>query len=264
MREIEAVVIESFGAAKRSDGFLALWLSELLVENSLGRDKCQDIAEKLEGMARDFDSIGDLHHAREFFSAASKWFRQLGSEAKVAEMTVCVAEIWVNEAVARISSEKPSYMAAASFYENAIQTYRAIPRRERHTHRVEERISELQKELNEAGARSLDEMGFITSPPMDITELTENARNAVKGKTNIGALRSFTSFYPGPRVMEIRKLSEEIVNENPLSALISATYLSRDGRVIAKRPGIGFEADSAEYEAVIWAEMVKYHGINWR
>lgn len=263
VREIEVTVIESFNVAKISDGFLALWLSNLLAENSLGRDKGQDIAEKLEVIARDLDSTGDLHRAREFFGGASKWYQQLGNEAKAIEMTACLAEGWVKEAVARISSEKPSYMAAASFYENAIQIYRTIPRKDRAIRRVDERISEIHKKLTEAGARSLDEMDFITSPPVDITELVEYARNTVKGKTNIEeALQSFANIYHSPGVIKIRKLSEEILNENPLQAYISATHMARDGRVIAKRPGIGSEFGSAEYEVVIWSEMVKYYGRN--
>ncbi|GAB1718746.1 MAG: DUF4209 domain-containing protein [Nitrosospira sp.] len=265
VREIEVTVIEAFSVAKISDGFLALWLSDLLAKNSLGRDKGRDIAEKLEGIARDLDSTADLYRAREFFGAALKWHQQLGNQAKAIEMIACVAEGWVKEAVARISSEKPSYMAAASFYENAIQTYRTIPRKDRAIRRVDERISEIHKELTEAGARSLDEMDFITSSPIDITELVELARDTVKGKINIEeALQSFANIYHSPGVTKIRKFSEEILSENPLPAHISATHMSEDGRVIAKRPGMGFEPDPAEYESIVWAEMVKYYGRNVR
>ena len=104
-------------------GWLICWQ-----QTNSGRDKSVKIAKKLEVMARDFDSGGDLYHARDFFGAASKWYQQLGNKAKVAEITVCVAQGWVKEAVARMSSEWPSYMAAGSFYENAIQAYRTIPR----------------------------------------------------------------------------------------------------------------------------------------
>jgi hypothetical protein len=261
LKEMEINVIESFSIAKISDGLLPLWLSNLLAENSLGRNKSQDIAEKLEGIGRDFDSTDDLHHARAFFGATSKWYKQLGSRAKVAEMTVHVAESWVKEAVARESSESPSYMAAASCYENAIQTYRLITRKERAVYRIDERISELRIKLTEAGCRSLEEMNIVASSPLDIKELVEGARTAVKDKTNIEALESFVNICSNPQVKEIRKNSEKILNENPLHALISASHMSRDGRVIAKRPGLEFETNSVKNEAVIWAEMVRFYGI---
>lgn len=261
MKEIEAAITSAFEVAKGENGFLALWLANLLAENHLAHGKGTDIAKRLESLARSFDVEGDLRRAREFFAASAKWFQQAGDAAKTAEMTVFVAEGWVKEAVARISSDQPSHMVAARFYENAIQTYRSIPRSERAAHRVDERIAELHKSLSEAGKRSLDEMGVINSPPIDITQLVENARNAVRGKSAIDALSAFANIYRGARVVQMRESSEKILREHPLQAFISATHMSRDGRVIAKRPGMGLsDTDSDDTQAAIWAEMVKEYG----
>lgn len=116
MNEIETAITAAFEVANGEDGFLALWLADLLAENHLAREKGTDIAKRLESLARSFDVEGDLHRAREFFAASAKWFQQAGDAAKSAEMTVFVAEDWVKEAVARISSDQPSHMVAASFY----------------------------------------------------------------------------------------------------------------------------------------------------
>jgi hypothetical protein len=260
MEEIEAAITSAFEVAKGEDGFLTLWLADLLAANHLAHGKGTDIAKRLESLARNFDVEGDLRRAREFFAASAKWFQQVGDAAKTAEMTVFVAEGWVKEAVARISSDHPSHMVAASFYENAIQTYRSIPRSERAAHRVDERIAELHKSLNEAGERSLDEMAVISSPSIDISQLVENARNAVRGKSAIDALTAFANIYRGARAVQMREISEKMLREHPLQALISATRMSRDGRVIAKRPGMGLgDADSDDTQAAIWAEMVKHY-----
>jgi len=262
MREIEVAITSAFEVAKSDDGFLALWLADLLSANHLARGKGIDIAKRLKSLARQFDVEGDLHRAREFFAASAKWFKQVGDAAKAAEMIVFVAEDWVKEAVARMSSDQPSHMVAASLYENAIQTYRSIPRSERAAHRVDERISELHKSLNEAGERALDEMGVISSPSIDITQLVENARNAVRGKSSIDALAVFANIYPGARASKVREFSERMLREHPLQALFSATHMSRDGRVIAKRPGMGLgDAESDDTQAAIWAEMVKHYGM---
>jgi len=262
MKEIEGAIISAFEVAKGEDGFLALWLADLLAENYLARAKGIDIAKRLESLARQFDVEGDLRRAREFFAASAKWFQQVGDAAKTAEMNVFVAEGWVKEAIARISSDHPSHMVGASFYENAIQTYRTIPRSERAAHRVDERISELQKSLSEAGERSLDEMGEIRSPSIDITQLVEIARNAVRGKSSIDALAAFANIYPGAQAGKIRESAEKMLQEHPLQALFSATHISRDGRVIAKRPGMGLgDANSDDTQVTIWAEMVKHYGM---
>ncbi len=262
IKEIEAAILAAFDKSRKEDGYLALWVSDMLATHRLGRDHRPAIAAKLETMARNFDVEGDLYRAREYFDAASKWFHQVGNIAKTAEMTACLAEGWVKEAVARLSSEQPSNVAAASFYENAIQTYRRIPRSERNTHRADERITELHKHLSDAGAKSLTEMSVITSPAIDISEIAETAINAVKGKLTLDALAAFANIYRGAQVVKIREFSGKMLREHPLNALFAATHMSRDGRVIARRLGMGFvEADSDESKTTLWAEMVKHYGM---
>jgi hypothetical protein len=260
IKEIEAAIMSVFESAKREDGFFALQLANLLAENRLGQGGSLDIAKKLESLARNFDGEGELRHARMFFAASTKWFQQAGDTAKATEMKVLEAECWAKEAVARISSNKPSHMVAGSFYENAIQTYRTIPRSERAAHRVDERIAELQKSLNESGKRSLDEMKTISSSSIDITQFVEKARDAVKGKLAIDALVAFANMYHGARRARMRETSEKMLREHPLQAFISATHMSRDGRVIAKRPGMGSDSGHSD-EVAIWAEMVKQYNM---
>ena len=262
MEEIENTITTTFEATKPEDGLLTVWLADLLAANRLGQNKRIDIAKKLEALAREFDAKSELLFAREFFIASAKWFQQARDSTKAAEMTVFVAECWVKEAIARMSADQPSHMVAASFYENAIQTYRSVPRSERATHRVDERIAELYKSLNEAGERALNEMGKISSSPIDITQLVENARDAVKGKTAIDALAAFANICQGARVGKIREASEQMIRDHPLLVLIPAIHISGEGRVVAKRPGMTLDdANSDDTQAVIQAEMVKYYGM---
>jgi hypothetical protein len=92
MKEIEAAITSAFETAKGEEGFLALWLADLLTTNHPARGKGVGIAKRLESLARAFDAEGDLHRAREFFAASAKWLQQAGDVAKAAEMTVFVAE----------------------------------------------------------------------------------------------------------------------------------------------------------------------------
>src|SRR5690606_42105666 len=64
---------------------------------------------------------------------------------------------------------------------------------------VEKRIVELRGLMNEAGENSLNEMGQITSGPIDISELIENSVKAVKGKELSEALLQFANVYRGAR-----------------------------------------------------------------
>lgn len=262
LAEIEATVLKVFEAATKQDGFLGRWLADLLESYGLGRTQRGAITQKLETLADEFDADGDLHRAREYFSAAAKRFRLAGDEAKAATMTVREAEGWVKEAVARTSSTNPSHMVAATFYENAIQIYRTIPRAERAAHRVDERLAELRAHLSESGEKSLAEMNLVSSPGVDISKLVENARKEVSGKTPIEALKAFCNLYHGVDANQARESALERLRNHPLQALLPATVMSRDGRVIAKRPGLGLSGMSSEGDEVtIRAEMIRDHGI---
>lgn len=262
LKEMEASIVAAFGAATRADGFLGIWLADLLKSNGLGRAHRADVANKLEAHAREFDGEGDLHRAREYFSAAAEWHKAIPDEVKSAEMTVAVAEGWVKEAVARSASETPSHMVAASFYENAIQVYRTIPRAERATHRVDERIAELRTHLNDSGQKSLGEMGLIRTPSVDISKLMENARKSITGKSAQEALLAFANLHRGVNAEELRNSALERLRQHPLQSLFAATVMSRDGRVIAKRPAMSIGGELTENDEVaIRAEMIRDYGI---
>lgn len=260
--EMENVVLQVLTAATTGDGLLGVWLARLLESNGLGRDQKMPVAQKLESLAREFDGMGELHRSRDFFGAAARWFERAGDEAKAAAMTVEVAEGWVKEAIARISNDSPSHMVAASFYENAIQTYRTIPRAERVAHRVDERLAELQRHLNDSGEKSLGEMGLVSTPSIDITQIVENARKSVSGKSAIDALLAFANLHHGAKLDELRKSALERKREFVFSSLFSSTVLSRDGRVIAKCPAMSLGAEpSPDDEIAIRAEIIRDYGI---
>lgn len=260
--DLETSIIAAFEHATHGDGYFSLWLADLLETNHMARLQRASVAQKLELLAREFDTEGDLHRSRDFFRASARWFSLAGDDVKAAEMTASLAEGWVKEAIARTSSAQPSFMVAASFYENAIQIYRTIPRSERAAHRADERMVELRISLTEAGERSLGEMKTISAPAMDISQLVEKAQSAVRGKSVPEALDAFANLHGGARAKELRENAIELLRDHPISAMMPATVVSRDGRVIAKRPGMSFGSDLSESdEIVIEAEMLRHYGI---
>ena len=263
LAEIEASVIEAFTSVTSQDGFLGYRLAYLLKSNALGKDHSLAIATKLQSLAREFEGEGEFLRAREYFQASADWFKVFGDDEKSTTMTVAVAENWVKEAVARLSSDQPSYMVAATYYENAIQTYRTIPKAMRAMHRVDDRIVELRRHLNESGKKSLGEMGVIRSRGVDIGQIVEDARNSVKGKSPVEALKAFVNLVEGENAKGLRESTIEQIRSYPVQTLISATVMSRDGRTIAKQPGISQNTTpSAHDEEVIRSKMVENHRIH--
>lgn len=94
-----------------------------------------------------------------------------------------------------------------------------IPKSERLNFKIDERISELHKLMNEAGRLSLDEMSVIASDEMDITELVKTAKSLVTGKPTLEALRAFANLSPVMNASEMRKTAIENIKQYPLSVV---------------------------------------------
>ena len=261
IQEMERDIQQAFDSCKESDGYLALWLAELMAKFGLGKSNAYDIGGKLESLARTFDAGGDLDRARDCFDNSSKWYASAGDKTKSAKMTICHAEAFVKEAKARTATEHSSNMAAASFYENAIQILRTIPKADRLALKVDERIAELHQLLNEAGQLALDEIKVFSSDGIDITQIVEASRSEVSGKTPIDALKAFVNLSQGMRISEMQDSAIKQLKQHPLSSLFGGTYMSRDGRVIAKINGINFDETLDGNHPNVQATVMRNHGL---
>lgn len=234
LARIEDSIIQGITGATEQEIGLCLRLACLLKSQNLGKNSSLVIAEKLESLANRLDSIGDFVPAVEGYRASADWFQLSSDPTKSAAMTAKWAESSVKQAEASISSNQPSNAVAACFYERAIQIYRRILKSERTAHRVDARIAELRVLLTEAGERSLEEVQVVKSSEVNITQLVEQARNAVRDKKQIDALRAFTSLSGDLDVKEMKRVAIENRHKYPLSHLFPRYLISPDGRTVAK------------------------------
>jgi len=161
IQEMESNIQEAFDSSKISDEYYALELVDLMAKFRLGKDRSGDIAGKLRLLAQAFEHVGDLERAQEYFDSSSKWYKFAEDKSKSIEMTVCHAEAIVKEAIACKATEQPNNALAASLYERAIHVFRTIPKTERPSFKVDERIDELNRSMNKANQLSLNEMGSV-------------------------------------------------------------------------------------------------------
>lgn len=233
----------AFDVATLSDGHFALSLSSLMLEFGLCRDSPEQIAEKLESLARQMKAKGDFLDSADHFKASSEWYKSAENDEKSIEMTACQADCYVSEASARQSADRPSNLVAVSYYENAIQILRTIPKVKRPIHNVDERIREIHKEMNEAGQLAIEEMCSITTEPLDITQIVKSSQADVSGKNLVEAFQCFVSIC---RRMQAAPMVEQAIQQvkvHSFHSSFSGTCFSRDGRVVAKTDGINSDSD---------------------
>lgn len=256
--QMEAQVIGALLAGKQEDGLLSSWLAELLRGHGLAESHIVEIAEHLASLSVEFRGDPEGHRERAFLHESANWYRRSENDERVVELKIAVAGSWQREAESRTAGNDPSHLVAASFFENAIQEFRSIPRKHRVKHDIDERIADLVRQLNDAGKQASEEMVGISTEPFDISSSVEQSKDRVRGKSLLEAIRTLADIAVPPRYSKARQEAVDDVEKHPLTALLPVTMMSSDGRVMARRPSYSLNpGDQSENDSAIEFEMVR-------
>lgn len=244
--------------ATPAEGFLALWLARALKEHGLAKDSATQIATHLRAIADAVRPADDRWQARDHYGGAAEWYKVANDDLNESAMLVEIARSLYAEAVARSQSEHPSYMAASSFIEDAIQVLRSVPRVLRPQLGVEGWDEQLQIELREVGERAIQEMQTVSSGPIDLSELIQSAEQAVAGKPLQAAIAALATVCSPSRYDYSEDQAKLALRAHPLMASMSANVIGRYGQVVAKRPGFDLADPDAEgNKTAVRAQMVQ-------
>ncbi len=258
--QIEELLANNLAEISVTNAKRCLDLSEIIKESIPKRNLLSIAARKCAILGDEFFENGNTFNARAFYSKSSELHKQLNDMDEFALMTIKAARCYELDAKRSILNESQGYLVAAHFYEYALQTYRGVPNKFRKRNQIDEKIDELQVLLREAGEYGLNEMALVSSPPMDISDIVQSAKNAVTGKDIIDALFQFVLLSPTPDLKVLRENVIQSINESPINKLFGSSSLADDGRVIAKRPVLG--ASQEADETVIFMEMTQNYILN--
>jgi hypothetical protein len=259
VKNIEDSLINKLKESSTENGYLSLFLADVLEKSNIASVDCSDIAKNLEEHAYIFEDQGCFNQARDYYDASSRWFKRSADEEKAVENIKNIAECFCAEADLRKEAEQSSNVAAAYLYSKAIQKYREIPKSYRDKFNVDERVKELHTLLKEAGIRSLEEMSRYGIENINISPLVELSLKAVSNKAPKEALDNFVRLFRFPGVKHIKEEVERQLQRFPLLSLLSFSVLSRDGRFIAKHPGMTLNGDTIENQTSVFPEMIRYY-----
>ena len=243
--DIEDDIIQKFESATCEGRYLGRELANLLKSNKLGKSQAIEIATKLESMALGFESDNEHSVAADYYQAAADWFESADDRAKFVEMILSKAESLAKKGDARLSSEDPSSLVAAHFYEVAIDTLHwlkkksKIDKSELSTYQVDKRIDELMLRREDLLRQGISEMEPIR---VDVTEefnqFLEAACAAVTGKDHIEALKQFVNLISMVDVDELTSHTVDGLRSSIASSIFPTTTISADGRVTSNHPSI--------------------------
>lgn len=258
LEEIKSQLFGAFSMEFPGGIFMPLWLASLLDKLQIDHDYREDIAKRLLQLGGDLKSNRDFGAARSYFELAAKKFQQSENMDDWLDSLISIAESFEDEADSKSSD---SNMVANSFYENAIQAYRRIPSKHRETYGANEKMQAIREKITDTGRASLDEMGLITSPGIDISEMAEASIAHVSEKSTVQeALIYFTGLYSGPEYQKLAESARECMQNSPLSSIIGSSHMSSEGRVVAKTPpaNLGAGEDDPANQAVLHRQIQQH------
>ncbi len=194
---------------------------------------------------------GDFRRAWKHHALEAKFYTRANDTAKSNDAWRVRAERIVDEAEGRES--RGSFMAAHTFWNEAIQAYRQIPG-------SAERVRELHRRMNAAGEKMRDEMTPIRTE-IDLSESVDRARQLMQGRTLHEAIHYFVMFVSPIDPLDLRRQAEEIIEQHPLQAVIEASIFDAAGRKVDIRPS-ALTDDPEQYNRAISGFMTEHAAIH--
>lgn len=257
--EIEKALCSTLATTAFDEREMVLMTADLLYEARLAKRDASRIAEILNTFGRQCGEEKKFFEGRDYFTSAAKWYELAGDTDQVNHARILRSESLEAEAAACLESDNPSHTCAACLYEEAIQSYRSIPRAARSAYDVNNRIEKLKKALSDSGMQSLQEMIKVRSPSIDIRKIIQEAENKVQGKSLEEALLNFANLRSLENVDAMWEAAQESLKKFPILSLLPTKIISADGRTIAKTASAEFNGTSNDEQ--IYVIMMKNYKI---
>lgn len=230
--------------------FLTCRLMELLRDLKLGDPATYaPLAEKAALRA---EGASDFRRARFYWECSAGWHTRAKDLPRRDTALMSAAETHVKEAeaAALFPPERSPNMSAAGHLRRAFHALQRIG-----TPAAIQRAKEIYLRLVDHQKKSIVEMKS-TSFPVDLTEMTRLAEEAVAGKPLEQALVGIASLAQVSRKADVRKLVEESYAKHPLMGIFSSTKITNTGKITGERPH--FETSGDAREEAIAAEMFSH------
>lgn len=248
-RTIEARLLDA-AAAGENPVFVGR-IAKVLRDFGLAKSEADRVVQLLADAAA---RSSDGHVQRELLLDQSQWVRS-GDDGESWQLVESVAESWIREAEMRRTGDNGSNMVAGSFFENALQELRRIPRRFR-SERAVNLLARLPRMIREAGEAGLDEMHAIESDPIDLTEAVRDVQRRVAGLSAVDALAVLSSLSGFASFSSDRQVAEDTLKSS-IAGLFGSSTFAGDGRKIHSSRGVEARPDGVPSN--VWQRMMTHY-----
>lgn len=190
-----------------------------------GTEDPADLAAEAERVARIDSPEIDRFDVKSLLDLAASAHGQAGDRSAQARCRLEAAEQLVIQAE-RMSG---SAMTRSALLMDAIQAMRSLPG-------TKERRKQLETQLRGQQADVLDELGPISSGPIDLSELARGTVEAIEGHPLPAVLARLANLTRSTPVEELKGEARQAAEQAPLVAFMGGTQLDAQGKVVGSIP----------------------------
>ncbi len=234
LRAIEGALVETALSSELGQDVPILAIARLLRRHQLGESSAGKIACLLAKCAREIAADVEHTNAAAYFEQAGEWYSVADDRTAQIEMVAAEAESYVAEGQQRLQSEQPSALAAASWFNDAVNAYRKVPSAERSRFGIDERIHELRTLLSETRRESMKEFKTLETST-DVSEAVTQIQDGLRGRELPESLKRFAALVVPPPYQQVVDEAKAIGEQTVFTKLVGVSHMSSDGRVVGHR-----------------------------
>jgi len=244
-------ILEHIKNTSSQDNFYLMHLVEILDVAKLRREDIEIVVAHLEKIAQQFKEQKLYYQSTRYYQCALKWARKLQNEELCYKLLYEIGFSFYQNALAQ-----PYEFQSTSDYENALQTFRQIPKKYRDTDDINTLIAEIERKIPESNQIALEYMQRIETK-IDTKEMVEYSEKAVSNQPKFKTLHIFANLIDIPTKEYFKKQAKKHIQQFPFQHLFSGVHINHDGRIIAKTPSIDLTESLTDDFDALFPTMVQ-------
>lgn len=234
----------------------SLKISEILrnYKKSLSEDKCENIRQKLEYIARECKLP---HLSQSYYEETVIWCSLSKKKTEIPRLYSDSVQRLETSIFNSIDAKQEITIQTSCIIEDCIRILRKIPKKNRTEFNVVERLNNLLQLKDKVCLQLRERMNILSTGSVDIKDICQYTKSKLTGKSIEEVMLGFCFLIPPTKKSELREESKEFIKHYPLQYIVKKDIVDLYGhRIGTIQPPNLHDLDAEESQSAIHYQMI--------
>jgi tetratricopeptide (TPR) repeat protein len=249
---IYETIIAQIQQTTSKENFYLMRLVEILDITKLDQATSEIIIVQLHKVADEFKQAKQYYQSTQYYQCALTWAEKINNQNMRYEF-----HYEVGYSFYLLALNQPHEFQSTAHYENALQSFRKIPKKMRSKYNVDTLINEIEKKIPETNQVTLEHMQKLETK-VDLKDAIAYSEQAVSHQPKFKALYIFVNFIHTLKKNDLKKIVQDSIQQYPIQHLFGSVYINHDGRTISKTPALStLSKQELDNENILLPHMIQ-------